>query len=138
MSSLRRSLRAGFLLFLLGGALAGCTTGAESQSGSQGGGEPCALVSGTEARKLISEGALLVDVRSPEEFQADHLPGARNIVHTEVSAHLSELPKDKPIVVYCRSGRRSALAAEELRTRGYQVWDLGARSAWETSGSRCP
>jgi rhodanese-related sulfurtransferase len=89
-------------------------------------------LSGVEARKLVAEGAALVDVRTPEEFAAGHLQGAVNIPLSQVEKRLKEFgPKDRPIVVYCRSGSRSASAARTLKSNGYlQVQDLGSMGRW--------
>lgn len=75
-----------------------------------------------EAWKRINAGALLIDVRSNEEYESGHLPGAINIPHTEISSHLSLIGdnKNREIVLYCRSGRRSGLALEELTKLGYK------------------
>lgn len=89
--------------------------------------------SSKEARRLVNEeGALLLDVRTPEEFASGHLPGAVNVPVDQLPRRLDEVgSKDKPVVVYCRSGRRSAIAAETLQGGGFQsVHDLGAMSAW--------
>lgn len=99
------------------------------------GGEGCmpadaATVSSSEAHQLVARGAVLLDVRTPEEFAAGHLEGARNIPLGELSARMGELPRDRPVVVYCRSGARSARAVARLREAGYQARDLGAMSAW--------
>ena len=87
-------------------------------------------VDGPTARKLVAAGAILVDVRSPGEFAAGHLEGARNIPVGELSSRLGELPKDKPIVVYCAVGARSATAAGLLAEAGYDVRNLGKMAAW--------
>lgn len=89
-------------------------------------------LTGVEARKLVAEGARLVDVRTPEEFDAGHIEGAVNIPLSQVEKRLAEFgPKDKPVVVYCRSGSRSASAARTLKASGYlQVQDLGGMSRW--------
>jgi phage shock protein E len=87
-------------------------------------------VSSPEAHQLVSAGAVLLDVRTPEEFSGGHLDGARNIPVDEVSQRLAEIPRDKTVVVYCRSGARSARAAGVLRRAGYQARDLGPMSAW--------
>lgn len=85
-----------------------------------------------DARRLVAEGAVLLDVRSPEEFADRHLDGALNIPVQTLAVRLADLPdKQRPIVVYCRSGARSARAAELLRQAGYaSVHDLGPMSAW--------
>jgi phage shock protein E len=61
----------------------------------------------------------VLDVRSPEEYIAGHVPGAVNIPHDQVAARLAEVPKDKDVVLYCRSGRRAGMAAEVLAANGY-------------------
>ncbi|HTT52230.1 MAG TPA: FAD-dependent oxidoreductase [Streptosporangiaceae bacterium] len=64
-------------------------------------------------------GAVLVDVRSAAEFRDGHLPGARNIPHTELRGRLSEIPAGAPVLVYCASGYRSYLALRVLRQHGW-------------------
>ncbi len=87
-------------------------------------------VDGAKARSLVREGAKLVDVRTAAEYEEKHVEGAVNVpVDAIGSRDLG--PKDKPIVVYCQSGRRSARAAETLRSRGYvNVYDIGGMSSW--------
>jgi len=65
--------------------------------------------------------AIWIDVRSTEEFNAGHLPGALNIVHTEIGGKIVEVTQDKnaEIQLYCRSGRRSGLAEAELKKLGF-------------------
>ena len=57
---------------------------------------------------------ILLDVRTPEEFASGHIPGAVNISVESLAQRLSEVPQDKPVVVYCRSGSRSNQAAQIL------------------------
>lgn len=87
---------------------------------------------GSEARRLVEQGARLVDVRTPQEFADGHIDGAVNIPVQELDRRLTELePKNEPIVLYCRSGRRSSDAARMLTEAGYtSVHDLGAMSRW--------
>ena len=63
-----------------------------------------------------------IDVRSSDEFQSGHLPGAVNIPHTEIAERIGEVSKDKndTIHLYCRSGRRSGQALETLQKAGYK------------------
>lgn len=93
-------------------------------------------VDGQAARSLVAdEGATLVDVRSPSEFDGGHLPGAINIPVGELGQRLDELQSTKdegrPIIVYCQSGMRSANAKKELERNGFErVHDLGGRHRW--------
>jgi len=89
-------------------------------------------VSSADARQLVQAGARLVDVRTPGEFAAGHIPGALNIPVQQLDARMSELqPKDAAVVVYCRSGQRSGNAARMLKGAGFvAVHDLGPMSRW--------
>jgi phage shock protein E len=84
------------------------------------------------ARRLIDEGALLLDVRSESEFAERHIRGALNIPVQSLAQRLQELPaKEHPIVVHCRSGIRSATAADLLRKAGWShVHDIGGYPPW--------
>ncbi len=85
----------------------------------------------TEAMELVDDGAVLIDVRTLAEYNAEHLDGALNIAVDVIADKIeSEVPdKDTKIVVYCRSGNRSATAAQTLIDMGYKnVYDLGAMS----------
>ena len=89
-------------------------------------------VTGSEARSLVESGAQLVDVRTPNEFNNGHIPGAVNIPVQELESRMGELQsKNQPIVLYCRSGVRSSRAASMLKSAGYtEVHDLGPMSRW--------
>ncbi len=78
-------------------------------------------VSSQAAWQLIDTGAQVIDVRTPEEFAAGHLPMARNIDYEDILSHLNELDSDKSktIVVYCASGRRAGKAKKALESVGY-------------------
>lgn len=62
-----------------------------------------------------------IDVRSAEEYQQGHLPGAIHIPHTDIASRIHEITQDKnaQIQLYCRSGRRSGLAEVELKKLGF-------------------
>jgi len=78
------------------------------------------------ARELVAQGALLLDVRTPAEFAEHHVAGSVNIPVQELSGRLQDVgPKTRPVVVYCRSGARSASAAQQLKRAGYEVCDIG-------------
>ena len=75
---------------------------------------------------------LLLDVRTDEEFKSGHITGAKLAPYDGLAASFSEENKDRPIVVYCRSGRRSAIAQETLSGMGYrQVSDFGGIGSWK-------
>lgn len=78
---------------------------------------------------------LLLDVRTAGEFASGHIDGAVNIPVEELASRLAEVPNDQPIVIYCRSGNRSAQAARILRSAGYAVvYDLGGIITWQAQG----
>ncbi|EZH82846.1 rhodanese-like domain-containing protein [Ectopseudomonas composti] len=78
---------------------------------------------------LQQSDSLLIDVRSAEEFADGALPGAIRIGHEDIAAQIASVApdKDRPLVLYCRSGRRSALAQQSLEQMGYsRVINAGA------------
>jgi rhodanese-related sulfurtransferase len=78
----------------------------------------------------------VLDVRSPEEFAAGHVPGAVNVPYDQIATRLADVPKDKDVVLYCRTGRRSGIAAEVLQANGYtRLSHLeGDMTAWLEKG----
>jgi rhodanese-related sulfurtransferase len=86
--------------------------------------------SNDEARRRVAAGAILLDVRTPGEFAEGHVQGAKNIPVQELANRLGELPKGADVVVYCRSGARSAMASQMLKGRGHTVLDVGPMSAY--------
>ena len=89
------------------------------------------------AKQLVDGGAVLLDVRTPGEFEAGHVEGAVNIDHGEVAGRLEEIRElaggdlHKPVVVYCKSGRRAGLVKEQLLEAGFdRVTNLGGFSDW--------
>lgn len=87
----------------------------------------------TDLFQIRPDKVLLVDVRTPEEFQGGHVPGSVNISVDEIDRLEQAIPdKDAVILVYCRSGNRSATAAQALKDMGYKViFDLGGISDYE-------
>ena len=97
-----------------------------SQWAMAGGAEKPAEIRGDvaaagQAWDLIGDGALLIDVRSAEEFNGGSIEGAINIPHTQIDAiaDLIGTDLDRPVVVFCRSGGRSGRAQAALEQRGY-------------------
>jgi len=78
---------------------------------------------------------LLIDVRTPEEFTSGHIQNAVNVPVETLQTRLDEVPGGTPVVVYCRSGNRSASAAQILVENGYQqVYNLGGIKDWVALG----
>jgi len=83
------------------------------------------LVSQTELLKRLEQkdpDLVVLDVRTADEFAAGHVPGARNVSHELLASRLDELAtvRDKQVVLYCRSGRRTLLAEDVLRKAGFK------------------
>lgn len=91
-----------------------------------------------QAQAMVNQGALLLDVREPGEYAEVHAASARLLPLGQLNEHLADLEayKDKPIVVICHSGRRSAKAVGLLREAGFtQVSNVaGGTAAWEAAG----
>lgn len=93
------------------------------------------LVTPDQALALLEQepNALLIDVRTEEEYLTGHIPDSVLMPVDELESLLGELPADKEtaLIVYCRTGRRSAAAADLLRKTGYtRVFDLGGIVSW--------
>jgi phage shock protein E len=81
------------------------------------------------AREWLNKGALVIDVRSPEEFQERHLPGVINIPLDRLGDEIVRHAPDKrhPLLLHCRSGGRSGMGTSALKKMGYQhVFNLGS------------
>ncbi|TDU81556.1 rhodanese-related sulfurtransferase [Prosthecobacter fusiformis] len=90
-----------------------------------------------ELKQLITEGRChLVDVREPVEHAEEHISAARLIPLGELEKRASELPKDKSLVIHCKSGKRGTKAQEKLKQLGFdQVQNLeGGIEAWKAAG----
>jgi phage shock protein E len=87
------------------------------------------LARGQEQRPLV------LDVRTPAEYADGHVPGAVLIPHDQLAMRLDALERDRPIIVYCRTGRRSGLAETLLRQHGHEVSQLqGSWLGWQAAG----
>lgn len=91
-------------------------------------------ITAQEAQEMMAqEGVIILDVRTQDEFAEGHIPNAVLLPDTEVKQRAEEMLPDKEqtILVYCRSGRRSALTAQELADMGYtSVYDFGGILDW--------
>jgi rhodanese-related sulfurtransferase len=92
-------------------------------------------VSRDEAQRLVEQGAQLVDVRADHEWEAGRIPGAKHVPLAELNERTGEIEQDRPVVLYCRGGTRSSMAAEALAAAGYDAAKLtGGIVGWEEAG----
>ena len=81
-------------------------------------------------KALRAQGALIIDVRTPEEFKADHFKGALNIPLHRIRNEAAALQKKKKaVILYCRSGSRSGMAKNILRSAGIEAYNAGSLGA---------
>ena len=86
-----------------------------------------------DLQKLMANGApiFLLDVRNPDEYRRGHIPGAVLMPADSLADHYLSIPRDVTLVVYCRSGGRSAITVRFLRRHGYEAASLsGGYMAW--------
>jgi rhodanese-related sulfurtransferase len=81
-------------------------------------------ISREEAQKLLDAGAQLVDVRAEHEWEMGRIEGAEHLPLAELADRTGEIDKDRPVVLYCRGGNRSTMAAEALGAAGYDAKKL--------------
>lgn len=104
--------------------IVGFTTHAQLKKFAEKGGElfSTEIIDFKETEEYLEAGeAYLLDVRKQSEFEEGHIPSAMNIAHTRLLDHLDEVPKDKPVMVSCRSGARSAVASALLEREDFVV-----------------
>jgi len=77
-----------------------------------------------EARRLIDEGAQLIDVRADHEWEAGRIAGAKHVPLAELAERTGEIDEGRPVVLYCRGGNRSTMAAAALAEAGYDASKL--------------
>ena len=92
-------------------------------------------ITAEEAKQIMNseEGYIILDVREQDEYDAGHIPGAILIPYTQIEEKVDEMlpDKDQLILVYCRSGRRSKIAAEALAALGYtNIKEFGGIIDW--------
>lgn len=119
-------------------ALGGCASAAQGPGDAQSGSQPTEAVStitAEQARELmISDQDVVLDVRTQEEYDASHIANARLLPVDEITAQTAAQvapDKDRAVFVYCRTGIRSAEAAEKLADLGYaEIYDFGGILSW--------
>ena len=89
-----------------------------------------------DVAKLAESGeADVIDVRRDYEHEAGHIAGSRQIEMNELTANAASIPKDRPVVFYCRGGSRSAMAAEAFSQAGFDAHNMtGGMNAWVAQG----
>jgi len=81
-------------------------------------------VSREEVRKMLDEGAQLIDVRADHEWEAGRIAGAKHVPLPELPQRTDEIDKGQPVVVYCRGGNRSSMATAALNDAGFEAVKL--------------
>ena len=91
---------------------------------------------GLDAIASAPPNAMVLDVREPEEFARERVPGAVNVPQADLATRLDEIPRDRPILTICQSGSRSLRSAQFLRQQGYQnvATVVGGTRAWRDAG----
>jgi rhodanese-related sulfurtransferase len=87
------------------------------------------------ARGLVAGGAQVVDVRTANEHGVSHIEGAAHMPLERLDEEIQQLDREKPVLVYCRGGNRSGIAAEALRNSGWDAHSIdGGLVAWHEAG----
>jgi rhodanese-related sulfurtransferase len=82
-------------------------------------------ISRAELKQKLDEEAQLIDVRADHEWEVGRIPGAKHVPLAELAERAGEIDKERPVVLYCRGGNRSTMAAEALAEAGYDAVKLG-------------
>ena len=145
---MKRYRRSGFLVGVLSLLLVACGPAAVSIAGSSGG-QAQPVVAAAEAFALPDEidpasvaglydsGEIaVIDVREAWEYEAGHIPGAALIPLGELAERVDEVPRDRPVVLVCRSDNRSGQALRLLARQGFDNLSnmMGGMLAWEAAG----
>jgi rhodanese-related sulfurtransferase len=92
-------------------------------------------VSPAEAVELVRDGAVLLDVREQDEWDAGHAPQARHLAMSELNSRAGELPQDIPLLCICHVGGRSSVVADALNQAGWRAMNVtGGMRAWQAAG----
>jgi len=89
-----------------------------------------------QVAELLAQGEIqLIDVRQPQEHEAGRIAGDRFIELAQLATHVETIDRDRPVVFYCRSGSRSAMATEAFRGAGFDAHNmLGGLLEWHAAG----
>jgi hypothetical protein len=84
-------------------------------------------------REFVAKGAIILDVRTPEEFAGGHIPNSKNIPLQRITTEIATIKKwNKPVITCCRSGMRSAQAATVLKQNNIEVINGGGWNSLES------
>jgi rhodanese-related sulfurtransferase len=87
------------------------------------------------AAALADGSATIVDVREPHEREAGHIDGTLHIELADLASQSESIPKDRPVIFYCRVGARSAMAAQAFQAAGFEAQSMaGGLVAWDAEG----
>lgn len=78
-----------------------------------------------DLKEMVKQGAMIVDVRTPAEYQGGHIKGSINIPLQILDKNIAKLKKDKPVITCCASGMRSGSAKSLLKNKGFDVHNGG-------------
>ena len=84
-----------------------------------------------DAHNAVKNGAIILDVRTPEEYREKHIENSINIPVHLIERRYEQIAKHKEIIVYCRRGNRSHAAAMRLLEKGHTVYDVATQKEWE-------
>lgn len=91
------------------------------------------ILSCQEIRQILSQGGQLIDVRSHYEYSSGALEGAVHMPLDQLQYHAENIVKDKPVLLYCRSGQRSAFAKQMLQMMGFRdVYNIGGYAQYSS------
>ncbi len=97
--------------------------------------KPYKTIGVAEAKELLSSGATLVDVRTPQEWRSGHATPAKHVPLDKLQTTTAGIQKSRPVIAICQSGMRSASAARILAGKGYEAYSLrGGMGAWRQAG----
>ncbi|KIC66724.1 rhodanese-like domain-containing protein [Pseudarthrobacter phenanthrenivorans] len=97
--------------------------------------KPYKTISVAQAKELLSSGAMLIDVRSAQEWRTGRAPQAKHVPLDRLQASTAGIQKTRPVIAVCASGVRSASAARLLAGKGYDAYSVrGGMAAWRQAG----
>ena len=85
-------------------------------------------------KEILTNGALVIDVRTPSEYNSGHFAGSTNMPLDNIQAYIPELrAKQKTVIAVCRSGARSGMAVEMMKVQGIEAYNGGAWKDFESA-----